>query len=1213
MLEDPYVEAHPEDDDDEDHEEDPVDYLVDGGDDGDDEEGSLEDDDMDIEADEEEHPAPADSIVVAPTATDQASSAEETEPFETDEFAATPYILLLAMSSPPASPLSPWSSPPPRIPFPPPPLILSPPLPVLSPAPPPSPIRSLGYRATMIRLRDEAASTSSPPLQLPSASRREDRPEVTLPPQKRLGIAFGPRYEVGESSSAAAARPAGGLRADYGFVATVDREIIRDPEREIGYEITDSWDEIVETLQGAPVSTDTKLGRYMREFETRVRQDTDEIYMRLDDEQTERQLLAGRLNILFKDRHASDLVHGEVMSLRTTVLGQMTEIRELHAADRRRQTVISELLRTDHRRSTEITKLRTTLQGQKQMAPKRTTRSTADQETINATSVTNAQLQAMIDQGVTAALAACDALRSTNGDDSHISRTGVRRTERATRECTYTDFLKCQPLPFKGTEGVASLSQWCKRMESVFHISNCAVENQVKFATCTLYSVALTWKLEMELWDLKVKGTDLASYTQRYQELALLCERMFFEESNKIEKYIGGLPDMIHGSVVASKPKMIQEAIEIATELMDKKIRTFAEREIASKRKFKNTSRNTQNQQQQSNKRQNTGRENIDEQEILFNKMSRRLVEMNNNVLRIQEKILEKETKILELEGCVSNKDVEIEKCLERLNNCFENPSYFKKAKDLRPSLYDEKVIGLGYTSKFLTHSDEALEIEKFKRAREKKIEFAYDYGNLNANLDTFSSVRRPKHSGVIWKKKWLSNTSNVDLSSVSHSQLNKDVKRYSRKDLMSCNNSHLGETSSAYVCNDAMNVSCNSRLYDSFDENNLFIFNDVSVRNSPVSKMHFKKKPSDSLNVRSKSNSNKSLPRIMHGWLPKMQPLAEPVAKWILRVERNRALLTNFGEKFLGMVCFGNNDFAMIAGYGDVVIGSMTIKKVYYVKATATACFTQNRSIIHKCFDKTPYELMNKRKPNIKFFRVFGCSCYLLNDYDDVGKLKAKRDIRVFVGYSKESAAFRIYNKQTRKIHESVNIMKSSSTNVETSNVEIPSNEEEVFHENSKSFQEESSSSSLKDDVHQSLEEVVVPSSNTQTFSNNMVHNVDEASTSHNVFNESLEDAYFNASTSSHDPSNVHTFYQPYPYEKKWIKDHPLHKIIAEALRDADWVSEMQDELDQFARLKVWRLVHRPEGKTIIKTKWIFENKKDERSLVIRNKARLVAIGYSQ
>nr|GFC79153.1 hypothetical protein [Tanacetum cinerariifolium] len=93
------------------------------------------------------------------------------------------------------------------------------------------------------------------------------------------------------------------------------------------------------------------------------------------------------------------------------------------------------------------------------------------------------------------------------------------------------------------------------------------------------------------------------------------------------------------------------------------------------------------------------------------------------------------------------------------------------------------------------------------------------------------------------------------------------------------------------------------------------------------------------------------------------------------------------------------------------------------WAEAITIACFAQNRLIIHKRFDKTPYELMNKRKPNIKFFRVFGCRCYLLNDYEDVGKLKAKGDIGVFIGYSKESTAFRIYNNRTRKIHESVNV----------------------------------------------------------------------------------------------------------------------------------------------------------------------------------------------
>nr|GFB23684.1 hypothetical protein [Tanacetum cinerariifolium] len=185
---------------------------------------------------------------------------------------------------------------------------------------------------------------------------------------------------------------------------------------------------------------------------------------------------------------------------------------------------------------------------------------------------------------------------------------------------------------------------------------------------------------------------------------------------------------------------------------------------------------------------------------------------------------------------------------------------------------------------------------------------------------------------------------------------------------------------------------------------------------------------------------------------------------------------------------------------------------------------------------------------------------------------------------------------------------MKSSTTNVETSI------NEEVFHEVSESFQGESSSSSLNDDVKQSPKEVILPQTNTQSILNNMIPNGDEASTSHNVFNERLEDAYFDASTSFHDLSNVQTYYQPYPHEKKWTKDHQLHKIIgdskssvrtrgqlansclfscllnfiepanvAEALKDADWVSAIQEELDQFARLKVWRLVPRPEGKSII------------------------------
>ncbi|GJS65579.1 putative reverse transcriptase domain-containing protein [Tanacetum coccineum] len=336
---------------------------------------------------------------------------------------------------------------------------------------------------------------------------------------------------------------------------------------------------------------------------------------------------------------ASDLSRGEVMSLRTTVLGQMSEIRELHAADRMRQAVTSEMLKADHMRFAKMRESRTadrtqqqqliqtltvmqSLQGQVttlhgqvtalhgqvtalqgQHGPKGgPAQPELPKEAENGTKMSH---KAMIDQGVTAALAARDANR--NGDDSHTSGTGGRRTKRVVRECTYQDFMKCKPLYFKGTEGAVELTQWFERMETVFRISNCSVENQIKFSTCTLLAGALTWwnshvitvshdiayaitwadlrkkmtdnycprnemkKLEAELWNLKVKGTDVIGYNQRFQELALLCVRMFPEESDKIERYVGRLPDMIHGNIVASKPKTMQEVVKMATELMDKK------------------------------------------------------------------------------------------------------------------------------------------------------------------------------------------------------------------------------------------------------------------------------------------------------------------------------------------------------------------------------------------------------------------------------------------------------------------------------------------------------------------------------------------------------------------------------------------------------------------------------------------------------------------
>ncbi|GJX33156.1 putative reverse transcriptase domain-containing protein [Tanacetum coccineum] len=165
-------------------------------------------------------------------------------------------------------------------------------------------------------------------------------------------------------------------------------------------------------------------------------------------------------------------------------------------------------------------------------------------------------------------------MRAAVGDESHNSDTGTRGTVRTLRECTYKDFLNCKPLYFKGTEGVVVLSQWFEKMESVFYISNCAVENQKALKKMMTYKYCPKGeikKLEIKLWNLKVKGTDVASYTLHFQELALMCGRMFHEESNEVEKYIGGLPDMIRGNVMSYQPKTMEKAIEFANDQMDQK------------------------------------------------------------------------------------------------------------------------------------------------------------------------------------------------------------------------------------------------------------------------------------------------------------------------------------------------------------------------------------------------------------------------------------------------------------------------------------------------------------------------------------------------------------------------------------------------------------------------------------------------------------------
>ncbi|GJY09485.1 putative reverse transcriptase domain-containing protein [Tanacetum coccineum] len=214
--------------------------------------------------------------------------------------------------------------------------------------------------------------------------------------------------------------------------------------------------------------------------------------------------------------------------------------------------------------------------------------------------MTPESIQAMIDQAL--------QRNSTNGDGSHSSHGDNRRNVQTARPCFYADFMKCQPLNFNGTEGVVGLTRWIEKMESVFNISGCAIENQVKFATCTLLGAALTWWNGPEAytmtWEgLKKKMTD--KYCPQGEIQKLKIELWNLKKSTKYNSV--DFLSYIYGNVKSSKPKTLDETIELANDLMDQKLRTYAERSD-NKRKAEDSTRNNHGHQQQPFKKQNVAK-----------------------------------------------------------------------------------------------------------------------------------------------------------------------------------------------------------------------------------------------------------------------------------------------------------------------------------------------------------------------------------------------------------------------------------------------------------------------------------------------------------------------------------------------------------------------------------------------------------------------------
>ncbi|GJV23051.1 retrovirus-related pol polyprotein from transposon TNT 1-94 [Tanacetum coccineum] len=324
-----------------------------------------------------------------------------------------------------------------------------------------------------------------------------------------------------------------------------------------------------------------------------------------------------------------------------------------------------------------------------------------------------------------------------------------------------------------------------------------------------------------------------------------------------------------------------------------------------------------------------------------------------------------------------------------------------------------------------------------------------------------------------------------------------------------------------------------------------------------------------------------------------------------------------------------------------------------FWAEAVATACYTQNRSIIISTHGKTAYHIINDRKPSIKHLHIFGCICYITRDGENLDKMKEKGDPCVMVGYSTQSKGYRVYNKRTRLIVESIHIkfdeIKEMMSDHNSSDLAPQRQEMSVENVSSGLVPQGQKASDYDNSDPVPPRQNVVPTAEKTDSSQqgleflfsplleeyyNPTHGQAEENNNNQAPNASFqEDEFINpfctrvqeigeSSSRNIDNTDVHSF-QPQSHDYRWTRDYPLEQVrrnptmlvqtIKEAMADSAWIEAMQDELHQFDRLNVWELVDKPFGKMVIKLKWLWKNKKDEDQTVIRNKARLVAKGYAQ
>nr|GEX62087.1 retrovirus-related Pol polyprotein from transposon TNT 1-94 [Tanacetum cinerariifolium] len=303
-----------------------------------------------------------------------------------------------------------------------------------------------------------------------------------------------------------------------------------------------------------------------------------------------------------------------------------------------------------------------------------------------------------------------------------------------------------------------------------------------------------------------------------------------------------------------------------------------------------------------------------------------------------------------------------------------------------------------------------------------------------------------------------------------------------------------------------------------------------------------------------------------------------------------------------------------------------------FWAEAIATVCFTQNRSLVIPQHEKTPYHIINDQEPSVKFFHIFYSLCYIVRDGENLDKIKEKGDACIFLRYSTPSRAYRVFNKITRVIMESIHVNFDELPQMASDHISFnpaPECQRMAYEhgslnpgpqhqENVTQIDKTVTTSNALDLLFSLMFDELLNRSSKVVSKSSIVSTADAP----------------NQRQQHTTPLNTHTTPAPtcqvltqvptvasteninqaeMVEEYAQVENDKFINILCTPVQDQGETSSRHEELNQFDRLEVWELVDRPLCKNVINMKWLWKNKRDEENIVIQNKSRLVAKGYAQ